>query len=137
MSERDPAGPGGGPRGEPISRLSAAILRISQSLDPATVLQDAADSACGLTGARVGVITTLDERGEVRAGRQALVGEPGRRGAPAGRATDARRSDLASPERARGGLRGPSAKGWCSARENPAIRVRFYRFFGTVRQRPA
>ncbi|MDE2783775.1 MAG: response regulator [Gemmatimonadota bacterium] len=85
MSERDAGGPGGGPGGEPISRLSAAILRISQSLDPATVLQDVADSACGLTGARVGVITTLDERGEVRdlvtcglapAERRAMLGWP-------------------------------------------------------------
>ncbi|MDE0357251.1 MAG: response regulator [Gammaproteobacteria bacterium] len=65
MSERDPAEPGN-PRGEHIARLSAAILRISQSLDPPTVLEDVVESARGLTGARVGVITTLDERGEVR-----------------------------------------------------------------------
>ncbi len=66
MSERDLAGPGDDPRGERITRLSAAILRISQSLDPPTVLEDVVESARGLTGARVGVITTLDERGEVR-----------------------------------------------------------------------
>ena len=66
MSERDPAGPGDDPRDERITRLSAAILRISQSLDPPTVLEDVVESARGLTGARVGVITTLDERGEVR-----------------------------------------------------------------------
>ena len=66
MSERDPAGPGNAPRGERIARLSAAILRISQSLDPPTVLEDVVESARGLTGARLGVITTFDERGEVR-----------------------------------------------------------------------
>ena len=66
MSERDPAGPGDDPRDERITRLSAAILRISQSLDPPTVLEDVVESARALTGARVGVITTFDERGEVR-----------------------------------------------------------------------
>ena len=54
------------PRGERITRLSAAILRISQSLDPSTVLEEVVESARGLTGARVGVITTFDERGGVR-----------------------------------------------------------------------
>ena len=48
------------------SRLSAAILRISQSLDLATVLEEAVESACTLTGARHGVVTTIDERGGVR-----------------------------------------------------------------------
>ena len=66
LSERDPAGPGNDPRGERIARLSAAILRISQSLDPPTVLEDVVESARGLTGARLGVIMTFDERGEVR-----------------------------------------------------------------------
>ena len=41
--------------GDPTSRLSAAILRISQSLDLATVLEEAVESARALTGARVGV----------------------------------------------------------------------------------
>ncbi|WP_419860877.1 hypothetical protein [Candidatus Palauibacter sp.] len=66
MSERDPAGPGDDPHSERITSLSAAILRISQSLDPPTVLEDVVESARGLTGARLGVITTFDERGEVR-----------------------------------------------------------------------
>ena len=48
------------------SRLSAAILRISQTLDLATVLKEVVDSARALTGARQGVITTLDERRRVR-----------------------------------------------------------------------
>ena len=46
-----------------ISRLSAAILRISASLDPATVLQEVVDSARALTGARYGIITTVDGAG--------------------------------------------------------------------------
>ena len=51
---------------ERISQLSAAILRISQSLDPGTVLQEVVDSARALTGARYGVIVAIDEAGEVR-----------------------------------------------------------------------
>ena len=43
-----------------ISSLSAAILRISASLDLATVLQEVVDSARALTGARYGIIATLD-----------------------------------------------------------------------------
>ena len=46
------------------SALSAAILRISASLDLATVLQEVVDSARALTGARYGVITTIDEPSE-------------------------------------------------------------------------
>ena len=49
-----------------LSRLTAAILRISSSLDPATVLQESVDSARALTGTRKGVITTIDERGHLR-----------------------------------------------------------------------
>ena len=51
---------------ERISTLNAAILRINASLDLATVLQEAVDSACALTGARYGMIATIDETGEVR-----------------------------------------------------------------------
>ena len=54
-----------GPR-ERISGLSAAILRISASLDLATVLQEVVDSARTLTGARYGVIATVDDAGEVQ-----------------------------------------------------------------------
>ena len=49
-----------------ISTLSAAVLRISASLDVTTVLREAADSARALTAARYGIITTIDEAGEVR-----------------------------------------------------------------------
>ena len=45
--------------------LSAAILRTNASLDLATVLQEAADTARALTSAHYGIITT-DEAGEVR-----------------------------------------------------------------------
>ena len=51
---------------ERMSRLSAAILRISASLDLDTVLREIVESARALTGARVGVIATVDENGQVR-----------------------------------------------------------------------
>ena len=54
------------PSGDRASRLSAAILRVNASLDLATVLQEVVDSARDLTGARAGVITTIDERGELQ-----------------------------------------------------------------------
>ena len=47
------------------SRLSAAILRIIGSLDVGTVLQEVVDSARALTGARYGIITTIDETAQV------------------------------------------------------------------------
>ena len=48
---------------ERISRLSAAILRISASLDLDTVLAEVLENARALTGARYGVIVTVDETG--------------------------------------------------------------------------
>ena len=48
-----------------ISRLSAAVLRVSASLDLDTVLREVVESARALTGARRGVITTHDEGGQV------------------------------------------------------------------------
>ncbi len=50
---------------ERLSRLSEASLRINESLDLDTVLQEVLDSAVSLTGARCGVITALDESGQV------------------------------------------------------------------------
>ena len=47
------------------SRLCAAILRINASLDVTTVLREVVDSARALTGARYGVITTIDGAGQV------------------------------------------------------------------------
>ena len=49
-----------------ISALNAAILRINASLDLDTVLGAAVESARGLTGARYGIITALDEAGADR-----------------------------------------------------------------------
>ncbi len=49
---------------ERISRLGAAILRISASLDLDTVLREVLDTARALTGARHGLIATVDEAGE-------------------------------------------------------------------------
>ncbi len=49
-----------------LASLTAAILRISTTLDLATVLKEAVDSARPLTGARYGAIVTIDEAGEVR-----------------------------------------------------------------------
>ena len=48
---------------ERFSRLSAAVLRISASLDLYTVLQEVVGSARALTSARYGIITTVDEAG--------------------------------------------------------------------------
>ena len=52
---------------ERISRLSAAILRTSVSLNVGTVLHEVVESARALTGARYGVITTIvDAAGELQ-----------------------------------------------------------------------
>ena len=48
---------------ERISKLNAAILRINASLRVETVLREVVDSARALTGARHGVITTVDGAG--------------------------------------------------------------------------
>lgn len=48
-----------------LSRLSAASLRIRESGDLDTVLQDVLDTARSLTGARYGVFTLLDDDGAI------------------------------------------------------------------------
>ncbi len=48
-----------------ISRLTAAILRISESLDLSTVLREVVDGARALTGARFGGVVTLGESEQV------------------------------------------------------------------------
>jgi len=53
------------PLRERIASLSAAILRISGSLDMGTVLREIAEAARTLTGARYAVITTVDSAGEL------------------------------------------------------------------------
>ena len=49
---------------ERIARLSAAVLRISASLDAMTVLREVVDSARALTGARYALIATVDAAGQ-------------------------------------------------------------------------
>ena len=49
---------------ERISSLSAAILRISASLDVGTVLREVVEAALALTRARYGIITTIGEAGQ-------------------------------------------------------------------------
>ena len=48
-----------------IAALSGAIMRVSATLDVTTVLQEIVDSARGLTGAGLSVITTIDADDEV------------------------------------------------------------------------
>ncbi len=48
---------------ERLSRLSAASLRINESIDLDTVLQDVLDSARDLAGARYGMLHVLDDAG--------------------------------------------------------------------------
>ena len=50
---------------ERLARLSEAGMNINNSLDPDAVLQNVLDSARSLTGAQYGVMTTLDESGEL------------------------------------------------------------------------
>ena len=48
---------------ERVGALSAAVLRVSASLDLDTVLREVVEAARALTGARIGVATTFDEAG--------------------------------------------------------------------------
>ena len=50
---------------ERLSSLSEASLRISESLDVNTVLQEVVAGACALSGAGIGGITTRDESGQM------------------------------------------------------------------------
>ena len=51
---------------ERFSRLIHASSRITQSLDSKVVLEEVIESACGLTGARYGVLLTYNESGGVQ-----------------------------------------------------------------------
>ena len=53
------------PRGDRLSRLSQASLRINESLDVETALRAVIDGARSLTGAPYSVIVTLDGSGRV------------------------------------------------------------------------
>ena len=48
-----------------LAKLSEASRRINESLDLDTILQGILDSARSLTDARYGVITTLNDAGQV------------------------------------------------------------------------
>ena len=56
---------------ERLTRLSQASRRINESLDFDQVLQGVLDSACSLTGARYGVMTLLNDAGQVHDFRSA------------------------------------------------------------------
>ena len=66
LENNGPPANGTEPPGDRLSRLSAASLRINDSLDFDTVLQGVLDSARSLTSARYGVMTLLDDGGGVR-----------------------------------------------------------------------
>ena len=51
---------------ERITRLSSAILRVGRTLDVDVVLREAVDGARALTGARFGIVTTIDASGAPR-----------------------------------------------------------------------
>ena len=53
------------PRDRISTTLTAAILRISESLDLSTVLREVVDGARALTGARYGGVVTLGESEQV------------------------------------------------------------------------
>ena len=62
--EQPQSGPDSKAPGDRLSRMSEAILRINESLDFDTVLQEVVDSARSLTGSRYGAITVLGEAGQ-------------------------------------------------------------------------
>ena len=64
-SRRTEAGERGAARAH-LHAFSAAILRISASLDLDTVLREVVDSARALTGARYGMIATVDDAGAIQ-----------------------------------------------------------------------
>ncbi len=63
-AEKPEAEPEGETGGDRLSRLSEATLRINESLDFDTVLQEVVDSARNLTGSRYGAITVFGEPGQ-------------------------------------------------------------------------
>ena len=64
MNPVEQPGPEGRALGDRLSRLSQAMLRINESLDFDTVLQEVVDSARSLTEARYGAITVWGEAGQ-------------------------------------------------------------------------
>ena len=66
MADDQSKQPAGRTASSRISQLSSAILRVNQNLDATTVLKEVLESAQELTGAQLGVIATIDERGEIQ-----------------------------------------------------------------------
>ena len=66
LNERDEAAQDIAGSRDRAAALAAAILRIGASLDLDTVLREVVDGARDLTGARYGVITTVDDAGQPR-----------------------------------------------------------------------
>ena len=66
LTKRDKAARGSEAPREADATLGAAMLRIGASLDLDTVLREVVDGARALTGARYGVITTVDAAGQPR-----------------------------------------------------------------------
>ena len=64
MNRAEQPGTEGRAPGDRLSRLSQAILRINESLDFDTVLQEVVDSARLLAGSRYGAITVFGETGQ-------------------------------------------------------------------------
>ena len=81
MSRADQPGRENAELRDRLARLSAAILRISASLEPDAVLREVVDSARALTGAGCGVIATVDESRAAPGFRQFRPESPGAPGA--------------------------------------------------------
>ncbi len=64
MNESDTPGPETEPPRDRLSRLSEASLRINETLEFDNVLQEVVESARVLTGARYGMMATLNESGD-------------------------------------------------------------------------
>ena len=63
-AEQSEPGPERQATGDRLSRMSKAMLRINESLDFDTMLEEEVDSARALTGSRYGAITVLGETGQ-------------------------------------------------------------------------
>ncbi len=63
MTQSDIPRPETQPPGDRLSRLSEASLRINETLEFDNVLQEVVESARTLTGARYGMMATLDQPG--------------------------------------------------------------------------
>ena len=130
MNDLDRSAPADRPPRDRASRLSAAILRISRSLDVATVLREAIEGTRALTGASSGAIAMVCERGtdpELHHLRGLAGGAPGDHGV-AGRAS-ALRAPAGPAGAASGG--GPVRATW-SRSASPRPRGRR----GRCRERP-